>query len=230
MTLAERASVVIRRLRSDATTASGHLPKLALLFLSIVIGGLSLTSAGCRSSQNNDDSMSNYSVEDVRVCVDVGLQRLTVLRRGRKVATYPVSTATLGTGSESGSNRTPLGLHRVCKKIGDGEPHGMIFVGRVPVGKIATIKVDAVDAAEDLILTRILWLDGLEEGKNRGGSVDSRSRYIYIHGTNEEGLIGRPASHGCVRMRNADVVELCDLIVEGVVVEIVEGNGTVGGG
>ena len=128
------------------------------------------------------------------------------------VRRFPVSTSQYGLGSEPGSLRTPLGDFRVGEKIGDGQPLGAVFKSRVPTGELG------LDAPEDdLILTRILWLEGLEPH-----NANTRARYIYIHGTNHEARIGQPASHGCVRMRNADIAELYDLIPPGVQVAIVE--------
>ncbi len=122
---------------------------------------------------------------------------------------YPVSTAARGTGNREGSLQTPLGLHWVAQRIGDAAPVGAIFRGRADTGEIANIRSDpGATGPEDLITSRILWLEGLEAGLNRGGEVDSFSRYIYIHGTADEGHIGRPASHGCIRMRNADLIDL----------------------
>lgn len=160
------------------------------------------------------------AVDAVRI--RVGRQRLELLAGHDVLRTYSVSTAKNGVGSNVGSQRTPLGRHRVCAKFGAGEPLGMTFEARQPTGKVATIFTAPIDLAEDVITSRVLWLEGLEAGLNRGPGVDSKARTIYIHGTNEEGLIGRPASHGCVRMRNADVVELFDLVPEGTLVEIVE--------
>lgn len=117
---------------------------------------------------------------------------------------YPVSTAAKGTGCRRGSYRTPLGRHRIGAKIGDGLPMYTAFVARRPVG----IYSPGRDGGRDWILTRILWLDGMDTGRNRRGAVDTRSRYIYIHGTHEEDRIGSPASHGCIRMRNHDMLEL----------------------
>ena len=122
---------------------------------------------------------------------------------------YPVSTAAQGAGSREGSLQTPLGLHRVAQRIGDAAPVGTIFRGRVDTGVVATILTDRAERSpEDRITSRILWLDGLEPGLNRGGDVDSFSRYIYVHGTDEEGRVGSPVSHGCIRMRNADLISL----------------------
>jgi len=143
--------------------------------------------------------------------VDVGRQVLDVVRDGDVRATYPVSTSRFGLGTEPGSLKTPLGAFEICEKIGDGAPLGAVFKSRHPTGEIATPGGD-----EDLILTRILWLAGKDPE-----NANTRGRYIYIHGTNQEDLIGSPASHGCVRMRNADIAELFREIPEGTPVHIV---------
>lgn len=131
--------------------------------------------------------------------------------------TYPISTSKYGIGSEAGSNKTPLGEHRIENKIGDNAPKGMIFKARRATGQIAEMNAQGVG---DLITTRILWLKGLESGVNSGRGIDSYRRYIYIHGTVEENKIGQPASHGCIRMYNDDVIELFDLVTEGTKVYI----------
>jgi hypothetical protein len=136
-------------------------------------------------------------------------QRLYVWDFGRVSDVFPVSTAARGVGNREGSLQTPLGVHRVAQRIGDVAPAGTVFRGRVATDEIAPVLVDpAAMSPADRITSRILWLEGLEPGVNRGGDVDSHSRYIYIHGTDEEGRIGTPASHGCVRMRNEDVISL----------------------
>ena len=160
----------------------------------------------------------------LRALVDVRLQSLTVFSGQRLVARFPISTAARGIGSTEASYRTPLGRHRVHQKFGADAPIGTVFRSRINTHTVAPILTDPVDVEEDLILTRILWLDGLEPGLNRGPGIDSRERFIYIHGTNEEGLIGTPVSHGCVRMRNRDVIELFDLLPCGAEVEIVRGG------
>ena len=121
---------------------------------------------------------------------------------------YPVSTARNGAGEVEGSFCTPRGAHRIAQKIGADAPLFAVFKARVPTGEIWTAALETSEPGRDWILSRILWLEGLEPGKNQGGNVDSHDRYIYIHGTNEEDKIGTPASHGCIRMRNADVVTL----------------------
>jgi L,D-transpeptidase YbiS len=125
---------------------------------------------------------------------------------------YPVSTSANGTGNRRDSFQTPLGKHRIFSKIGEGLPMYTAFIGRQPVGIYIP---GAEDAYRDWILTRILWLEGLETGRNRRGNVDTRSRYIYIHGTHDEDAIGSPASHGCIRMRNSDILELFSHCREG---------------
>ena len=155
--------------------------------------------------------------------VDVTSQQLYLFEQGQLVGAYPVSTAERGTGNREGSLQTPLGLHRVDEKIGAGAPLGMIFRGRRPTGQQAEILTGPNErAARDDVTTRILWLAGLEPGVNQGGDVDSKRRYIYIHGTPEEGRIGQPASHGCVRMTNEDVIELFDRVEVGALVDIIE--------
>jgi UDP-N-acetylmuramate--alanine ligase len=155
--------------------------------------------------------------------VDVERQRAVWLEDGAAKAVWPVSTACAGIGGADGSFRTPPGWHRVHRRIGEGAEEGAVFVAREATG--ATWRGEARD--EDLILTRILTLDGLEEGVNRGAGHDSLERYIYLHGTNHERMLGRPASHGCVRLSNADVVCLFEKMREGDYVLIAEPAGLV---
>ena len=118
---------------------------------------------------------------------------------------YPVSTAVKGSGNVEGSFQTPLGKHRIIEKIGDGLPVFTAFHAREPH---SVYNPERSDPDCDWILTRILWLGGCETGKNRRGKVDTKYRYIYIHGTHEEESIGQPASHGCIRMKNEDIIDL----------------------
>lgn len=163
-------------------------------------------------------------MSDLVIDVDIRLQQLYLWEPypdgDMLIRQYPVSTAANGPGEQSGSYCTPRGRHRIAEKIGAGAPLHAAFKARVPTGEIWTPELDAENPGRDWILTRILWLEGLEEGRNRGGTVDSHARYIYIHGTNEEHKIGTPASHGCIRMRNADVAELFDLVRVGTEVRI----------
>jgi len=135
---------------------------------------------------------------------------------------YPVSTALKGAGELSGSYCTPRGLHIIRAKIGAGCPENAVFVRRRPTGEIYSEALGAQFPQRDWILTRILWLSGCEAGFNRLGSCDTMHRYIYIHGTPDSEPVGEARSHGCIRMRNADLIELYDLVPAGTPVEIVE--------
>ena len=143
--------------------------------------------------------------------VDVATQRLALIENGATISEFPVSTAAAGVGGEAGSMRTPPGWHRIHARIGGEQPLGAVFESRVPTGQ--TWRGEARE--EDLILTRVLTLEGLEPGVNQGPGCDSLERYIYIHGTNHEDLLGRAASHGCIRMANADVAWLFDHVQAG---------------
>jgi len=145
-----------------------------------------------------------------KIRVSVSRQCLELFEDGKIVRTYPISTSAYGLGTEPGSLMTPPGRFIISEKFGDGAPHGMIFKSRLPIGEIGT-----EGQPDDFVQTRILWLDGQEEH-----NANSHDRYIYIHGTNHESAIGQPASHGCVRMRNAEVVELYDMVDAGTEVVI----------
>ncbi len=151
-------------------------------------------------------------------------QRLYLYEQGKLVREYPVSTSRYGVGNEDGSYKTPLGLHRVVNKIGYGVPMGTIFKNRESTGEIAKIYKSKIIMPFDFITTRILQLEGLEPGKNKGSGIDTLQRSIYIHGTHEEGMIGQPASLGCVRMYNKDVIELFRQMPENALVLIVQDN------
>ena len=156
------------------------------------------------------------------IIVDANDQRLYLFESNQLKFEFPVSTSAVGVGSEEGSNRTPLGLHRIAEKFGDGEPVGMIFKSRRPTGKLATIQTRPIKGDGDDVTTRIMWLQGLQPGINEGKGVDSHARFIYIHGTPEEGLIGRPESHGCIRMNNKQVIELFNQVPVGTLVDIIK--------
>ena len=137
-----------------------------------------------------------------------------------KVLTYLVSTGIKGVGEQQGSGCTPRGKHLVRAKIGEGLPANAVFVGRRFTGEIYSQALAERFPDRDWILSRILWLSGLEPGVNRLGNVDTMRRYIYIHGTPDSEPMGVPASHGCIRMRNSDVMELFDLIPVGTELQI----------
>jgi lipoprotein-anchoring transpeptidase ErfK/SrfK len=137
--------------------------------------------------------------------VSIRDQQLTVKENEEPIRSYPVSTSRFGIGTEEGSFKTPTGRFRVSEKIGSDMPNGTVFVGRVP------LRADeALPPTEDFVTSRILWLDGLDEQ-----NANTRDRFVYIHGTKHEDKIGTAASHGCVRMRNADMIELFEMVDEG---------------
>jgi L,D-transpeptidase YbiS len=147
-----------------------------------------------------------------RIDIFIRDQLLTVKRGDEVIRSYPISSSRFGLGTEEGSMKTPLGCFRIAEKIGHGLPEGTIFQSRIPLAP-----EDPLPATEDLVTSRILWLEGLDEH-----NANTRDRFIYIHGTRHEDKIGRPDSHGCIRMRNADVIELFDLVDEDTPVVIQE--------
>lgn len=157
-----------------------------------------------------------------RIRIELRAQRLELLEGARVLAAFAVSTAARGAGEREGSFQTPRGLHEIRAKIGAGAPEGAVFAGRRPTGEVCTPERARAEPDRDWVLSRILWLRGLERGRNRLGRVDSMRRYIYIHGTPDEAALGTRASHGCIRMRNADVIALFDRVEPGTRVEIVE--------
>lgn len=142
-------------------------------------------------------------------------QKLYIYNQQDIIKTYLISTAKNGAGEVFGSEQTPRGWHIIRAKIGDREPINSIFIGRRPTGQHYTPELKHQYPERDWILTRILWLSGLEKGKNRLGRVDTMRRYIYIHGTSDEAQIGTPLSKGCIRMRNQDIIELFDTVPVG---------------
>ena len=142
--------------------------------------------------------------------IDIASQTLELREGDAVLARFPVSTAANGVGFEPGSMRTPTGRFEIAEKIGDGAPLGMVFRERLP-----TAEIGGEGSSEDLIETRIMWLNGLD-----AENANTLGRYIYIHGTNHESLIGQPVSHGCIRMRNADIIALYDAVDAGALVEI----------
>ncbi len=152
--------------------------------------------------------------------LDLAAQTLDLLEDGVAVRRYRVSTGVAGAGEARGSGCTPRGLHRVRLRIGAGCPVGTVFVGRRPTGEVYGPELEAQCPGRDWILTRILWLTGLEPGRNRGGDLDTLRRYIYIHGCPDHAPMGVPLSHGCVRMRNVDLIELFDRVSNGTLVDI----------
>lgn len=163
----------------------------------------------------------NHSLlSEIHINVDISQQRMYLFNQNKLVKSYPVSTSSFGEGQIENSFKTPLGKHVISELYGTNVDKNEIFVNRVLINRKATIIDNSIDTDNDFITSRIMWLKGLEDGKNLGGNVDSYSRYIYIHGTQEEGLIGKKASHGCIRLFNHDVIELYEIIEEGTTVNI----------
>jgi lipoprotein-anchoring transpeptidase ErfK/SrfK len=158
-----------------------------------------------------------YPAHNFENFVYVGIQRqkLYYIEKNKVVAEYTVSTSKHGFGNVANSYRTPDGLHTIHEKIGDNQPIGTIFINRVSTNKVANIEKSPISSGRDEITTRIITLNGEEPGVNKGGNVDSYNRCIYIHGTPEEGLLGQPASHGCIRMSNEDVIDFFGRIKPG---------------
>lgn len=148
----------------------------------------------------------------MKLLISVANQRLSVVEGVTVLRDYAVSTAKAGVGEEFGSYRTPRGLHVIRAKIGAGQPENTVFVRRRPTGELWTPQLAEQHPGRDWILTRILWLSGCEPGRNRLGGVDTMRRYVYIHGSPDCAEMGVPGSHGCIRMRNADIIELFDQV------------------
>ncbi|HEY4698528.1 MAG TPA: L,D-transpeptidase [Gallionella sp.] len=159
----------------------------------------------------------------MKINIHIATQQLELCDdTGRVLHRYAVSTAKNGVGEISGSYCTPRGKHVIRARIGAGLPENTVLVRRRPSGEIYTAELGAQFPERDWILTRILWLSGCEPGFNRLGEKDTMRRYIYIHGTPDSVTLGIPGSHGCIRMRNADLVELFDIVPAGTAVEIFE--------
>jgi len=155
--------------------------------------------------------------------ISIADQNLTLLdEEGQTLQRYPVSTSKYGTGSPNGSEKTPLGLHRIKDMIGGAMPINEVYINRMPHGSLEECKERGLELPDDVIMSRIMWLEGMQPGRNQGGYVDTYQRYIYIHGTSDEDKIGTPSSIGCIRMRNDDIVELYRLVKSGTEVLIEE--------
>jgi len=170
------------------------------------------------SLRDKEEKMKNLTgtLQFPYLLVDTSKQLLSVVGQGGIESVYPVSTSLRGMGNREGSLQTPPGVHRICEKYGDQAPQGRVFRDRLDTGE----DWPAGKEGDNLILTRILRLEGLEPGINKGPGIDSYERYIYIHGTNNEHRIGSPNSQGCICMRNRDVVALFDSVKEGDIVVI----------
>ena len=168
--------------------------------------------------------IDNYLNKDIKydnlLFVSIENQKMYRIQSKDIIETYDISTSKYGIGNQMGSNKTPSGLHKINSKYGHKTPINGRMIGRVFYGQIAKIFSDTTTSKTDDITSRILWLEGLENGINKGDNIDSYKRYIYIHGTSEEGRIGIPSSHGCVRMKNKDVIDLFNEVAIGTFVLI----------
>ncbi|MDB0065664.1 L,D-transpeptidase [Gammaproteobacteria bacterium] len=165
-------------------------------------------------------SFNIFAENNLTIEIDISKQRLFLLDNMEIVRSYPISSSKYGEGGTQNSFKTPLGNHVIKEMIGNNAIKNTIFTSRINTKRQAEIIHDEAKSDNDYVTTRIMWLDGQEEGKNKGKGVDSYQRYIYIHGTHEEGLIGQKASHGCIRMFNSDVIELFNDVKKGTKVYI----------
>ena len=152
--------------------------------------------------------------------ISISKQELYLFESGQITKTYKISSSKYGEGSKANSFKTPLGKHEIKKLIGENEQLGMRFIGRVPSEIYPIYDTEKIYVSDDVVQSRIIWLAGMEEGINKGLGVDSFERYIYIHGTPEEWLLGKKASKGCIRMANSDVIELFGFLKGGETVYI----------
>tara|TARA_B100000475_G_scaffold134953_1_gene98951 strand:+ start:231 stop:818 length:588 start_codon:yes stop_codon:yes gene_type:complete len=173
---------------------------------------LSFLSINMYSQTDIIKQINNYMLKKAEykelIFVSIDQQKMYHIHSDKIYKSYNISSSKFGIGNEKGSNKTPLGLHKIKEKHGGGIPLNGRLIGRVFYGQIAEIFSDTTTSKTDDITSRVLWLEGLEKGINKGKDIDSYKRYIYIHGTSEEGKIGKPASHGCIRMKNKDVIDL----------------------
>jgi len=163
----------------------------------------------------------NINIENKTIIfVSIDAQKLYLIKKNIIIKSYSISSSEYGIGNKNGSNKTPLGLHTIARKIGEKTPINGRMIARVFTGETSIIYIDSSRSKTDDITSRILWLQGEEDGINKGENIDSFKRYIYIHGTSEEGLIGQPASHGCIRLKNKDVIDLYKDVAIGTLVLI----------
>ena len=204
---------------------TNHIQISSIKFI-IVLILISLTHVQAMETinQSNLNEPLTQLLDKAKIIVNISEQKLYLYKiNDELIKNYPISTSKYGIGSKANSGKTPLGLHKIETKIGNDVPTGTIFKGRKNTGRIANFNKEN----GDLVTTRIMWLKGLEAGKNLGKGIDSYKRYIYIHGTAEESKIGQPASHGCIRMLNSDVIDLFNRVRKNTSVNIVMNQETI---
>ena len=161
--------------------------------------------------------ISSMKKPNYNIVINISQQKLYLVFNSKTIKKYKISTSKFGIGNKNGSNKTPTGLHSISSKIGQNASYGSIFKQRRNTKKIAAIN----KTTYDLITSRILRLRGLQKGINKGKGINSFKRCIYIHGTSEERSIGKPTSHGCIRMKNRDIIDLFKKVRKGTLVRIV---------
>jgi len=177
------------------------------------------------TKKNSDNLSRRYPdhPQNLYILVSISKQKLYLIKEREITEIYIISSAQKGAGNLSGSYKTPLGVHCISEKFGDEAEIGSTFKARKNTYKIAKILTHQNEKSNtDNITSRILWLTGMEDGINKGGNVDSHERYIYIHGTDEEGRLGKAVSHGCIRMSNEDVIDLFEHVAVGTLVDIIK--------
>jgi len=189
------------------------------LIITLLLTSLSTFLFGQNPIEISQKYLKKTVIKEI-IFVSIKKQRLYHIKHDTIIKEYIISSSAYGTGNKTESNKTPLGLHKVKEKYGDNTPINGRMIDRVYNGDIATIYKDSTKSKTDDITSRILWLKGMEKGKNKGGGIDSFKRYIYIHGTSEEGSLGNPASHGCIRMKNKEVIDLYNKVAIGTLVLI----------
>ena len=191
---------------------------LNIILVSLI--SLSTTSQNSIIERVNNYLASKNTISEEVIYVSIKTQKLYHIQKNTIIKEYIISSSAYGIGSEAGSNKTPIGLHCIKEKYGGKTPLYGKMRERIFQGNIATIYTDKTKSKTDDITSRILWLEGLEKGKNSGKGIDSFDRYIYIHGTSEEGRLGKPTSHGCIRMKNKEVIDLYKIVEVGTLVLI----------
>jgi len=156
------------------------------------------------------------------IVVNIAEQSLSLFNNQQLIMEFSVATALKGAGERRGSEQTPRGWHQIRARIGEHNPINTVFIGRRPTGEIYSPQLRSIYPHRDWILTRILWLSGLEKGRNRFGEVDTMARYIYIHGCPDDEPVGIPNSHGCIRMRNQELIKFFDNVSVGTKINIIE--------
>ena len=193
-----------------------------LKYININIIIIIITALNSTAQNNILSTAKKYISSDFSKLIFVSIknQKMYYIENDKIINIFTISSSKYGTGNKSGSNKTPLGLHKIKSKHGAKTPKNGRMIGRSFKGEIAKIYTDLSKSETDDITSRIFWLEGLEKGINNGSGIDSYKRYIYIHGTSEEGRLGLPASHGCIRMSNKEVIDLYRTIEVGTLVLI----------